>query len=156
MAEDDLSQRLWREGAREEQQGQNIAKLLLESLDPTTAEVLRLQMRVAELEEEIECLKEEVALKQELFQEQVEFAVQLQDLLGHINLHTADDAFFVQKMDLDERRLYADAVDAWSARLHAGEEEPPGKFERWWEDDYIGPYPRRRDVYGPNPRRVQR
>lgn len=135
MVEDDLSQRLWREGAGAEADYQRLFRELLDCAEPDTLELLRLR-------DEVEWLKETAALKSKIFAAQMAETRKLQNLLGHINLHTADDAFFIREMTLEERELYADAVDAWSARLNAGEDEDPGRFPRWWLDDYVGPLPR--------------
>lgn len=135
MVEDDLSQRLWRQGAGAEADYHRLMNALIEAANPDALELIMLR-------EDIERMKETSQLKQRIFQAQVNETRKLQDLLGHFSLYTADDAFVIRKMGAEERELYADAVDAWSARLCAGEDEEPGRFPRWWRDDYVGPYPR--------------
>ena len=135
MVEDDLSQRLWRQGARDEVNYHRIIDNIFREVNPDSIKIVLLR-------EEIERLKETAALKSKIFAAQVAETRKLQDVLGHFSLHTADDAFVIRKMGSEERELYADAVDAWSARLHAGEDEPAGHFPRWWRDDYVGPLPR--------------
>lgn len=135
MTDDDLSQRLWRDGAQLDWREEQILEAVFSEPVPDTPQTVLLKG-------EIQHLKSKAELKQRLFQGQVEYTKMLQDLFGHFSLYMADDAFVIIKMTLEERELYADAVDAWSARLNAGEEEEPGRFPRWWRDDYVGPLPR--------------
>jgi hypothetical protein len=128
---DDLSQRLWREGAKRDWQEEQILEAVFSEPVPDTPQTILLKG-------DIERLKRMIVFEKLVCREQVKLTQRLQDLLGHINLHTADDAFFIMKMGREERELYADAHDAWSARL---EPDDPGLMPRWWREDYVGPVP---------------
>jgi len=58
-----------------------------------------------------------------------------EDLLGSIWLYI-NWRYVTRHLPTEKKELFADAVDAWSARLAAGdgETETRGPAERWWRD----------------------
>ena len=57
-----------------------------------------------------------------------------EDLLGAISLYIPW-RFVTRQLTTPQKELLADAVDAWSARLNAGDPAWVHPADRWWRDD---------------------
>jgi hypothetical protein len=57
-----------------------------------------------------------------------------QDLLGNISLYIPWE-FVTKQLTTEQKELFADAVDAWSARLNDGDPDWVSPMSRWWRDD---------------------
>lgn len=57
-----------------------------------------------------------------------------EDLLGSIWLYISW-YYVTRQLTLEQKELFADAVEAWDARLNEGSGERPARLERWWRDD---------------------
>lgn len=56
---------------------------------------------------------------------------ELEDVLGCIYLHV-DWRTISRYLTTEQKERWADAVEAWSARLNAGSGEEPMVVPRWW------------------------
>lgn len=69
--------------------------------------------------------------------DQNDLVARLQDLIGYVSLHI-DARWVLTRLTTDQKELWADAVEAWQARLHADEPDVLAElrpFERWWRSD---------------------
>lgn len=57
-----------------------------------------------------------------------------EDLLGCIWLYI-NWRYVTKQLTTPQKEMFADAVEAWSARLAADDGEQGGKADRWWRDD---------------------
>jgi hypothetical protein len=58
---------------------------------------------------------------------------QYEDLLGNISLYIPWQ-WVTRQLTTGQKDLFADAVDAWSARLNPGDPDWVGPADRWWRD----------------------
>lgn len=56
-----------------------------------------------------------------------------EDLLGDISLYVPW-RFVTLQLTTEQKEMWADAVEAWSAQLNAGTDETT-TVDRWWRDD---------------------
>ena len=65
---------------------------------------------------------------------EVPAAKKLEDLLGCVSLYIPWQ-FVTKQLTTEQKELFADAVDAWSARLNDGDPSWVNPAPRWWRDD---------------------
>ena len=59
--------------------------------------------------------------------------IQLEDLLGDIYLYI-NWRYVTKQLTSDQKERFAQAVEAWSARLNEGSDEAPFVADRWWAE----------------------
>ena len=62
--------------------------------------------------------------------------VALEDILGQTYLYIGW-RYLSKQMTTVEKERWADAIDAWSARLNDASDDVGLLAPRWWRDDYV-------------------
>jgi hypothetical protein len=116
---DDLSQRLWREGARSEGEIEQLRRWRDRHRDCSATEQM--------LDEYQDKITDQIAMIE-----------QIQDMLSYLDLHMKQ--WPIDQLTTVEKELYADLVDAGSRRAweqdvatdHNDPEDQPRRMDRWW------------------------
>lgn len=107
------------------------------------AECVELRERVAELEAELLGARRAGFDEHERTRAQLRAAeaqvarerTAFEDILGSISLYI-QWRYVTKRLTTPQKERFADAVEAWSARLHADEPDPHGSStDRWWRED---------------------
>jgi hypothetical protein len=155
MVSDDLSQRLWRHGARLawEDECQEWVDSYKSLRDWANAKLSAQEIELNGLREDLdahsgpECMAIASALElaeaeidrlRRIVKNQVEMIEKIQDMLSYLDLHMAK--YPITQLTTEQKELYANLVDAGSLRSweedaavdHDDPEDKPREMDRWW------------------------